>query len=169
MKWVTHQTVAGVAALALDMPWPAVAGALFGAVLPDVIDQRLARLSSRPQKAFNRLHRGASHWLGWYVLLWLGLLALPLLLPPPFRQLSPAMQATLSGVAFGALSHVALDMLTPSGVPLTPFSRRNKLSLGLCSTGSVQEYLFLAVALLVMLPVALERSPELMRILRRIW
>lgn len=37
-----------------------------------------------------------------------------------------------------------LDMLTPSGVPLTPFSRQNKISLKLCSTGSLGEYCFLA-------------------------
>lgn len=138
MKWFTHQTVAVAAAVALGMAPAAVGGALAGAVLPDVIDQRVARMSRNPQRRFNQIHRGASHWFGWYAALLAGALAAPL----------PPMQAALAaGVGFGALSHVILDMLTPSGVPLTPFSRKNKLSLRLCSTGSLGEYVFLAASL----------------------
>ena len=50
-----------------------------------------------------------------------------------------------------AMQHTHIDdfvestrLLTPSGVPLTPFSRQNKISLKLCSTGSLGEYCFLA-------------------------
>ena len=63
-------------------------------------------------------------------------------LPP--ASLGSLGRDALLGLGFGGLSHVLLDMLTPSGVPLTPFSRQNKLSFKLCSTGSLGEYCFLA-------------------------
>ena len=154
MKWFTHQTVAMAAAVALGMTPAAVGGALAGAVLPDVIDQRVARMSRNPQRRFNQIHRGASHWVGWYAVLLAGALAAPL---------PPASAALAAGVGFGALAHVILDMLTPSGVPLTPFSRKNKLSLRLCSTGSLGEYVFLAASLGALYLLAGERAEQVAR------
>ena len=52
-----------------------------------------------------------------------------------------------TGLALGGLSHVVLDMLTVQGVPLLPFSRKNRFSLKLCKTGGVGEYVFLACML----------------------
>lgn len=154
MKWITHQTVAVAAAIALGMHPAAVGTALAGAVLPDVIDQRVSRMSRNPQRRFNQIHRGASHWFGWYAALLAGALILPL----------PPLQAALgAGLGFGALSHVALDMLTPSGVPLHPFSRKNKFSLKLCSTGSLGEYIFLAASLGAFYLLAGERAAQVAR------
>ena len=56
----------------------------------------------------------------------------------------------LAGLGLGGMAHVLLDMCTPSGVPLMPFSRTPRFSLNLCRTGSLGEYVFLAVALGVM-------------------
>lgn len=178
MKWFTHQSLAVGAALVLHMPPVGVAGVVLGSVLPDVVDQRLARLTPNPQKTFNRIHRGASHWFGWYALLLLLALLWPLLvdagMAPALPRLPglPARSAAqvpglLAGVAFGALLHVALDMLTPSGVPLHPFSRQNKLSLKLCSTGSLGEYVFLAVGLAAIALAGHDRLPELARAVGR--
>lgn len=178
MKWFTHQSIAVGAALALNMSPAGVAGVVFGSVLPDVVDQRLSRLTPHPQKTFNRIHRGTSHWFGWYAALllaafasqefWPHLLQLPsdlisaLHLPRSAVSFAKTQaSALLAGVGFGALTHVLLDMLTPSGVPLNPFSRQNKLSLHVCSTGSLGEYLFLTAGLTVIAVVGHERLPEI--------
>ena len=71
------------------------------------------------------------------------------LLPAVLPTLPAALRPVLLGLCFGGLSHVLLDMLTPAGVPLTPFSRKHKLSLKLCATGSLGEYLFLTGVLAV--------------------
>ena len=138
MKWITHQAAAVGAALALHLPPAGVLAACVGAVLPDVLDQRLAGLAPTRrgrQKVFNRIHRGATHWFGWWLALFLAAL---------FWHLPPLGRAALTGLAFGGLSHVALDMLTPQGVPLQPFSRKGRFSLKLCASGSLGEYCFLA-------------------------
>ncbi len=138
MKWLTHQSAAVAAALALQLPPAGIVAACVGAVLPDVLDQRLAGLAGSKrarQRVFNRIHRGATHWFGWWLVLLLAGMVLPL---PPVER------AALLGVGFGGISHVILDMLTPQGVPLQPFSRKGRFSLKLCSTGSLGEYCFLA-------------------------
>lgn len=140
MKWITHQTGAILGACALGLSMPAIAAAFCGAIWPDMMDQRLSKMAGKSRKArqtaFNRLHRGASHWAGWYAALLLAICAYSL--PPLARDLA-------LGFALGALSHVALDMLTPQGIPLLPFSRKGKLAAPLCVTGHWSEYLFLAV------------------------
>lgn len=141
MKWITHQAGAIVSALVLGLPPAGVAAAWAGAIAPDVIDQRVSRLAPTRkgrQKIFNRIHRGTSHWLGW----WLACLALAAWAPLPWLA-----QDSLAGLAFGGVSHVTLDMCTTRGVPLLPFSRRRNVSLGLFSTGSLGEWLFLALVL----------------------
>lgn len=140
MKWITHQAGAAIGAAALGLPAAAIALSVAGAVWPDILDQRVSRLagSSRKdrQKMFNRIHRGASHWFGWYAGLLLVISACPL--PAAARDCAV-------GFALGAMSHVILDMLTPQGIPLLPFSRKGKLAAPLCITGHWSEYLFLAV------------------------
>ena len=159
MKWITHQAAAVGAALALHLPPAGVAAACGGAVLPDVLDQHLAGLAPTPrgrQKVFNRIHRGATHWFGWWLALFLAALML---------RLPPLELAVLTGLGFGGLSHVALDMLTPQGVPLQPFSRKGRFSLKLCATGSVGEYCFLAA---IVLAVWFFMGRDLLHLVRRL-
>lgn len=144
MKWFTHQTVAVAAAIALHMPPIGIAATLAGSILPDVIDHKIAGQGRNRQKIFNKIHRGASHWFGWYV---------ALLLCGFVLNLAPRETDIVLGLAFGALMHIALDMLTPSGVPLVPpvpflagLKGRARISLNMCSTGSVQEYVFLVAS-----------------------
>lgn len=138
MKWITHQTAAVGLALVWHLPPAGVLASCLGAVLPDMLDQRAARMTRNPQRTFNRIHRGATHWFGW----WLAIFLLAAWLPVP-----PHVRAAVLGLGFGGLSHVLLDMLTPGGVPLQPFSRKRRFSLRLCSTGSIGEYVFLAAML----------------------
>lgn len=106
MKWFTHQAVAVGAGLCIGLPVSGLVGALAGAVLPDVLDQRMAGLLSNRQKAFNRIHRGSTHWFGW----WLGVAALAALPAMP-----PALRGFCLGLGFGGLMHVLLDLCTVRG------------------------------------------------------
>ena len=129
MRWVTHQVGALGAGLLLHLPLAGLAACVVGGILPDVFDQKLAGLFRNRQKAFNNIHRGFTHWPG----LWLGLLL-----------------AVCVGAAVGGLSHVVLDMMTPQGIPLLPFTRKNRFSLHLCKTGSLGEYAFCAAMIAAM-------------------
>lgn len=143
MKWITHQTGALAAGLAFSLPTPGIIAALVGAVTPDIIDQSISKSAptrKEKQKLFNKIHRGDSHWFGW----WLAFFIICLTFLPfaPVRDIA-------AGFLFGALSHVFLDMLTPAGIPVLPFSRKKKLALPLCITGQPTEYVFLACLMLV--------------------
>lgn len=142
MKWVTHQTGAILGAIALNAPPAALVMAIPGAILPDMLDLKMAGLGrgkAGKQKVFNKVHRGSSHWFGW----WLGLLLLVLSIPLP-----PLLQDALAGLALGGFCHVLMDMLTPRGIPVFPFSRLQNVSTPICSTGTRGEYIFLACLIL---------------------
>lgn len=139
MKWITHQTGAVIAALALDLPLAGIGAACAGAIVPDLADMHVSRmgLTRRQQRRiFNKIHRGSSHWFGWWLAMFLFICFYPL----PILATD-----ALAGFAFGGLSHIILDMLTPRGIPLLPFSRKGNLALPLCSTGRPSEYVFLTV------------------------
>ncbi len=162
MKWITHQTAAVAAAYALHMPPLAIGAACCGAVLPDMIERSIARLCWNSDKVFFAIHRGVTHWLGWWLAL---VLIFPLwgktgILPDaalrslqeylPLLSFTGSISGTvLAGLGFGGLMHVLLDMCTTSGVPLLPLSKKKMLSLRLCSTGSVREFLFLLTVIIV--------------------
>ena len=136
MRWITHQS----AALALAL-WsrsePLTAAAMVaGAVLPDALEHAFA-LGNR--KAFYRMHRRTVHWFGWYVLC----VALGAAL------LHGAMAQVAVGLGFGALSHLFLDALNPTGVPVLPFSYTPRVSVAGIRTGSAAEWVFCAFVVLV--------------------
>lgn len=142
MKWITHQCVAVGVAAALGLPLPALAGVAVGSVLPDMIDQSIARMLVFRRAAFNCIHRGFTHWFGWWIAL-----MLPVLLKVPVVPGASFEALAVFGLGFGGLSHVLLDMATMHGVPVVPWSRKKRLALKLCATGSLREYLFLALFL----------------------
>ncbi|MBQ9536728.1 MAG: metal-dependent hydrolase [Desulfovibrionaceae bacterium] len=162
MKWITHEVGAVGLAVTLQLPLTAVVAAFFGGILPDVFDQRVARVFSRSkkgqQRVFGAVHRGLSHWFGLYLalLFMVEVWPLPLLL-----------QEVIWGLGLGAASHVLLDMLTPKGVPLLPFSRKLRLACPICSTGTWREYLFLALMTLTWLIVNREACFVLLGRLQR--
>lgn len=163
MRWPTHQAAGLVLALLCHLPPAGIAAAVAGAVVPDILDRKLAGLAPGrrlQQKVFNKIHRSTTHWVGWWVALLLWLTC-----APPQLALAPWQQPLALGLTLGALSHVVLDMLTPHGVPLLPITRRWKVAVPLCSTGSWQEYLFLAACLALGAWLA---RPEILAFLRRI-
>ena len=140
MRWLTHQAMAVMGGFALGLPLAAVGAAWAGSLLPDVLDRREAgKALFFRQRRFNKVHRRASHWFGWWALLWL-LAGMSFLGPLP--------DAILGGFAFGAFSHCLLDMATTNGVPLLPFVEK-RFSLKICSTGGLAEYAILAMTALV--------------------
>lgn len=144
MRWTTHQVGALGTALWLQLPLAGVVAAWIGGILPDVMDQKIAGMFRNRQTAFNRIHRGFTHWPG----LWLGLVLLAVVFVE--HESVQFLRPVCVGLAAGGLSHVILDMLTPQGVPLSPFSRKNRFSLKLCKTGGIGEYAFLVTMLVVM-------------------
>ena len=145
MKWITHEAVAIGSAFLLGMPLPALAGVALGSVLPDMLDQGMARLLLLRKQAFRKLHRGATHWFGW----WMAALIIGLGQPDQSRLVS-----FLTGIAYGSLIHVALDLFTVGGVPIAPWSKRHMISLNLCKTGGLREYVFLGAVSAAFLLVA---------------
>ncbi len=151
MKWFTHQLVGVTAAMSIHMPTTVVCCVVFGAILPDVIDQKIAAATTRPQRTFRRIHRGASHWFGWYLILFLiGIWGSPEDLATFFdnEKMQYILLYVFLGIGFGGLSHILLDMLTPMGVPYAPFFLQKRFSLHICATGSLCEYILLAIYLL---------------------
>ena len=131
--------MAVMAAFAVQLPAVGIAAAWAGSVAPDAIDQRKAAGALFRQRKFNQAHRQSSHWFGWWLLpllaSWAGLLG-------------PLPDAALQGFAFGALSHVLLDMCTTKGVPLLPMAGK-RLSLRICATGSLAEYAILGMGVIL--------------------
>ena len=117
---------------------------------------------------------GAAIWLqlplAGLVAAWVGgilVFAAVLLVP---REGEYLLRPVCVGLAVGGLSHVVLDMLTPQGIPLLPFSRRNRFSLKLCKTGSFGEYAFLATMIVCMwIFLREEVYSEAHRIVRTFW
>ena len=127
MKWITHQTAGVGAALALHLPLEGVVSACLGAILPDKLDQAIAKRSRNPQRTFNQIHRGTTHWFGWWVAIllvaWFVVLAAVCLLAartllPADREDPPLFPAGFSVASPGLLTPavMGLFLLTASGV-----------------------------------------------------
>ena len=144
MRWITHQIAAVGLLFSLKFSLGAVAAGFVGSILPDIIDQKLAKtfgFSKRgQQRVFGRVHRGLSHWFGLYLLL---------ILACNYLLIADWIKEIILGFAIAALSHVLLDMLTPKGVPILPLAKKPRLSLPICSTGSLGEYIFLMAICLI--------------------
>jgi inner membrane protein len=149
MKWITHQSMAVMAAFVVGQPLLGIASAWAGAVFPDILDQRQSQTALFRQRKFNKIHRRGSHWFGWWLALWIWSLT---------DTLGPLPDTLIGGFGFGALTHVLLDMCTRHGVPLWP-SGKKRFSLKLCSTGSLGEY---AILLMSTVLFWIAKRPELM-------
>ena len=140
MRWVTHQAMAVMAAFSAGLPLSGMLAAWAGSVMPDVLDQREAgKALFFRQRRFNKVHRRASHWFGWWLIMWL----LPLT-----DIAGPLPAALVNGFGFGALTHCLLDMCTTHGAPLLPFAEK-RYSLKICSTGGFGEYAILILTVVV--------------------
>lgn len=161
LKWITHKTFAVAGTLALGLPLSTVIGSFFGSTLPDQIDF-LRSNAGRNRKKWYQVHRGISHFWLLYTLIFIPLLhytntylslieiELPKIDIPYYQEISTHLKSNnflydfLLGIFLGALSHLATDMLNPTGIPIQISKNwKKKYSLNLFKTGSLWEYLFL--------------------------
>ena len=156
MKWITHQAGALAAAVWFQVDTVTGVAMVGGAVLPDFAEQVICRGN---QKLFWRIHRGILHWFGIYALL----LAAAGLVP------DPGVRMMLAGLALGAISHLLMDALNPTGVPLVPFRERPRLKYPLVSTGSAGEYGVLAVLAAVIVFGVYRLKPDWLSQIGRLW
>ncbi len=163
MKWVSHQAMAGAVWFSLSLPPEILPPLLVGAVLPDMIDHAYAGAGRNRQARFNKVHRKASHFWGFYLVgifvswvmvlypeIWndiaKNIFSSDLIGSSAFRVIRNYGTESLLALFVGGLIHILGDMLTVSGVPLYPtFGWKRKITLNLFSTGSKKEYIFTAI------------------------
>lgn len=139
MKWVNHQVVTGVIVYTATQDFLLAVYSMGGAILPDKIE---GNPRSGDYWSWRSRHRGWSHWPILYLLL-LGLqLKIMQAEPEKFGDLG------IIGVYFcvGALLHIAEDAFCGKVPFITPWQ---KIGVRLFSVGSVTEYLFSIVVVLL--------------------
>lgn len=104
-----------------------IASASFGSLLPDIDhpNSKMGRRVKPLSKLINKLvgHRGATHTLLAMLIVSLGVFLLNLSLP---LTVQPLGLTAVLGITVGYFSHLLLDALTPSGVPLfAPFYKKS--------------------------------------------
>jgi inner membrane protein len=113
--------------------WLAAIAALPGATAPDWMEIRITDRRGRHRTMI--AHRTWTHWLP----LWIGALAFAV------AHLGDALwAAALVGFALGGLTHLAVDLPNPLGIPVI-WPTRSRFSLGLWKSGRMEMPLTLAV------------------------
>lgn len=117
-----------------------------GGAFPDIADSTIA---GRNCEVWKGIHRTITHWPPLYP----GLLALLLF----SEQAVPEPWAWYVFLfVLGALLHVAMDFLTPMGIPLIPpFRRKDRVSIPLIRTGRLADYALGFTPLVVCLSLTL--------------
>jgi len=130
MTWLTHTYFAGTTAHILGLD-PTLA--VLGSTAPDWSEDLFGI----------REHRGPTHW----VIIWFFALSLSFLL---FLANTKGSQLLLS-FTYGGATHIFLDALTISGVPL--YGRQRIRIGGLIRTAKPSEWLFLGLLILFLTPL----------------
>ncbi|NPA40834.1 MAG: metal-dependent hydrolase [Aquificae bacterium] len=130
MTWLTHTFFAGTTAHILGLN-PAIA--VIGSTAPDWTEDLFG---------INE-HRGITH----YLVLWFLALMLTFLL---FLSHAPYSMELLS-FTYGSMTHLFLDALTKTGIPL--YGKQRIRIGGLITTGRLSEWLFLALLILFLTPL----------------
>ena len=130
MTWLTHTIFAGTTAHVLGLD-PYIA--MLGSTAPDWTEDLFG---------INE-HRGITH----YLIIWFPALAITFLL---FLAHTPLSLEILS-FTYGAGTHLFLDSLTPSGVPIKGKTRIRVG--GLIKTGKLSEWIFLGLLVLFSAPL----------------
>jgi len=133
MTWLTHGTFAYLTASLLGInPYIAVVGS----TAPDWLEDTLGI----------KEHRGPTH----YLTIWVSLFLISLLLAG-IKQTTP-FGVQLLAFTYGGLTHLLLDALTVSGIPLGVGKTRIRIG-GIIRTGKLSEWVFLAITFAVLFPL----------------
>lgn len=130
MTWLTHTTFAGLTAWIFDLK---VGVAVLGSTAPDWTED-LFGLNE---------HRGLTHYLA----IWFGLVIFFLI----FALEGFKVAVYPLSFCYGGLSHIFLDMLTKTGVPLIG-KKRVRIG-GLITTGKISEWIFLVLIVVFLFPL----------------
>jgi len=133
LKWGHHLVCTACVGAAVNLEMAAFVGIMAGGVFPDALD---SMVSGGSQFLWRAIHRTLSHWPYLYLAPIVPLVFFWGQLPLLFAQ-------AILWFLVGSLVHLAGDMLTPSGVPVSPVSLKNTFSLHWFRTGSFKEYLFM--------------------------
>ena len=131
MTWITHTFFAFATSHILGLP---VVPAVLGSTAPDWLEDVWGI----------REHRGITH----YVLLWIGAFALAFFV---WLWLRHDVFLHFLSFIYGGLTHIFLDSLTPSGVPVGVGKVRVRIG-GLIRTGKLSEWVFLALVVFAFSP-----------------
>ena len=132
MTWLTHGSFAYLTGVLFGLnPYFVVAGS----TAPDWTEDLLGV----------KEHRGITH----YVVLWAGAFLFSIIL---YGSLKNDLTFNLLSFVYGGLTHLFLDALTVSGVPLGIGKIRVRIG-GLIRTGKLSEWVFLALTLAVLYPI----------------
>ncbi len=153
MKHFNHYIIGGATCYVFNPPLIPVA--LIGSVAPDYIEYILNAPIFQQVRKNNRLggvikHRTTTHILMYWLVLVL------------FAWLVWDFRAILFWFGVGGLTHVITDGLSPSGIPLTPFSmNRSSFLGGRVLLGTPVEYAIAIIYLIVCVFVAQSFSSQL--------
>jgi len=142
MTWITHTAFAFFSSSLLGLNTYL---AVVGSTAPDWFEDLFGI----------REHRGVSH----YLTLWFGAFLLSLILLSISNDLIHSFGFYLLSFVFGGLTHLLLDALTVSGVPLGAYRTRIRIG-GLIRTGKLSEWVFLSFLVLVFVPLLSSGSLE---------
>ena len=142
MKWTSHISLTATIAYAVTADPMLTAAAAVGAVLPDKIEGTPQSIGWRTWRS---RHRGWSHWPMLYVALIGGLMQ-----AQQYFFYDAAFFAVLAWIFGGALLHIAEDAVCGKVPLLYP---TQKVGIRLFTVGSLREYLFVLVCIVVVYAV----------------
>ena len=138
MKWTSHISLTVTIAYAVTADPMLTAAAAVGAVLPDKIEGTPQSIGWRTWRS---RHRGWSHWPMLYIALIGGLMQ-----AQQYFFYDAAFFAVLAWIFGGALLHIAEDAVCGKVPLLYP---TQKVGIRLFTVGSLREYLFVLVCIVV--------------------
>lgn len=142
----THLLTGLSIGIAFAPEFPFCIAALIGSTFPDNLDKIF---SFGNKEKWKKMHRTWSHNVGYWLLLVLAIFQFYPFEFPFFWQRYLFLIGVFFGV--GVISHIALDVLTPMGIPLCPLFSKQRFSLRMARTGKFFDtfagFFFLTMAL----------------------
>ena len=139
-------TGAGLAIISFSLGFPLLSlGIMLGTTAPDTLEISVYNFDTKQSRRLIT-HRTITHWLYPWVALLIVSCTVSILV-------SPALWA-LTGFAVGGLLHLAMDIHSPMGIPITSWRAKDRVSLNQYSTGKRSELIFVAKFMAVCLSLS---------------
>ena len=135
MKWVNHEIISASTMIILSHDLISTAFVMAGSVFPDWIE---GRPNSFNYQVWRKNHRGTSHWLLLYFILFCGIATY-------YEYCGSSYIVYALYIVFGAILHILQDAICGK-VPF--YSLKKKIGIKLFTVGSFREYCLSAVFML---------------------